>query len=132
MIFTINQILTGIVGLLRHPLAVLHCSWSVYWSRKVSLDLPKLLEINGKKVDWFTFSKFEIPNQVSNWDIPLHDLFWLVQIMRSERPQKIMELGTFTGLTTLYLAKYSDDDSVITTIDLPDHLFKKRRPRKSI
>ena len=130
--FLINKGLTGVLGLLSHPLDCLNYGGKVFWSRRVIRELPEVSEVNGLKIDCASYTAFEVPNQVTSWDIMLYDLFWLVQLLKSVRPKRILEFGTFTGLTTLYLAKYSDGDAIVTTLDLPDDLFSRIRPSPSI
>jgi len=50
---------------------------------------------------------------------PLEDLLYLALITKALAPQRIFEIGTFRGRSTLNFALNSVDDCVIYTLDLP-------------
>jgi predicted O-methyltransferase YrrM len=54
------------------------------------------------------------------WELPYGERTILDALVRHLRPKRLFEFGTFTGSTTRLLAKASEGDAVIHTIDLPD------------
>lgn len=79
--------------------------------------------------------------------LPIHELITLLCVLKSENPEKILEIGTFFGSTTANMA-INLPHSVISTVDLPEeisfieltsgelkkddfHLIKRRRVGKA-
>ncbi len=122
----------GLLGMVQNPFKMYWYGRRLYWSQEVVPDLPAVSEVNGKEIEYYSFTNFEIPIQASPWDTPITDIFWIIQLLKLARPKKIMEFGTYTGLTTLYLSKYSDEDAVITTLDLPEKVFNQTRPSPDV
>jgi predicted O-methyltransferase YrrM len=56
---------------------------------------------------------------VGHWALPRRDAERLLQEVESAKPQKILEVGTFVGFSTIIMASQVDDTAVIHTID-PD------------
>lgn len=56
-------------------------------------------------------------NFIGQWTLPLQDAQRLVEILQVCRPQNILEVGTFVGLTTLLMALFSSPETHIHTID---------------
>ena len=54
---------------------------------------------------------------ISQWTLPLGDAQTLIEIIQVCRPHRILEVGTFVGLTTLLMAFFSSPETHIHTID---------------
>ena len=52
---------------------------------------------------------------VTQWSLPKPDGEKLLEQLIAIQPRNILEVGTFVGLTTLLLAKYSHPDAKIHT-----------------
>ena len=65
-----------------------------------------------------TFVKVQMPHMVSGH---VQGLF-LESISRMIRPRRILEIGTFTGYSTICLAKGLTDDGIIYTLDINEEL----------
>ena len=57
------------------------------------------------------------------WNVKLHEEIYLAAAVRALNPNRIFEIGTFNGQTTLQLATAAPEDAVIYTIDLPEDRF---------
>jgi len=57
-------------------------------------------------------------------NLTLYELFCICSIIKTYNPKKILEIGTFDGLTTLHMAINSDPGCEIHTIDLPREKLK--------
>lgn len=55
--------------------------------------------------------------------LPLADLVAVGAICQAVRPRRVFEIGTFTGSTTLVIAKNTPAESEIFTLDLPEAEF---------
>lgn len=60
--------------------------------------------------------------EVHDGNVSVHELVVLAQLVRSRSPQRIFEIGTFDGRTTLTLAANSPDSAVVHTLDLPSSM----------
>lgn len=54
---------------------------------------------------------------IGQWTLPWQDAQTLMEITQAGRPQNILEVGTFVGLTTLLMALVSPPETHIHTID---------------
>ncbi len=52
------------------------------------------------------------------WTLPLTELLTLAAICKHVRPRKVFEIGTYTGSTTLMMAKNTPYETEIFTLDL--------------
>ena len=55
----------------------------------------------------------------SSGNVSLLELVYLSHLVKTFKPHRLMELGTFDGRTTLHLAANTTPDSEIFTLDLP-------------
>lgn len=49
----------------------------------------------------------------------MEELIPMLEIIRLSGAKRILEIGTSSGGTTWHFAANSDDDAIITTVDLP-------------
>lgn len=54
------------------------------------------------------------------FELPLGEKASLMALVRHYKPQLLFEMGTFTGATTVSLARAAGKDATVHTIDLPD------------
>lgn len=97
----------------------------IFWRSILREEITDIDRIGNQLVHSELYSDFRIPNLVFFPDIRIIDLFWLTILLKENCPKKIMEFGTFSGLSTLYLSWYSPADAHIITIDMPDDTFMK-------
>lgn len=83
------------------------------------ITLPKLPVIEQAKVlnDAAVTTIWEAAFVSGNVDVA--ELVILSNLVKSSKPERIFEFGTFDGRTTLNLAGNSDPDAVVYTLDLP-------------
>lgn len=55
----------------------------------------------------------------ANGNVSLEELLVLCRLVAARRPQRLFEIGTFDGRTTLNLAANAPADAVVHTLDLP-------------
>jgi len=61
-----------------------------------------------------------LPEPIANdGNVSLLELLVLARLVRELKPQRVFEIGTFDGRTTLALAMNAPDDTQIYTLDLP-------------
>lgn len=126
------SLFAGLAGLALHPRETFWSARRLYWSRRVRPQVPAVESVGNRTADMKAYSAFEVPTLLCPWDTPIHDLFWLVELLKAAQPRRIMEFGTCTGLATYYLAKNSAPDAVVTTLDLPDEDFERIKPSPEI
>ena len=62
-----------------------------------------------------------LENFLGHWgNVSVEELCKLCLIVAWMRPRRILEIGTFNGMTTLQLALNAPDDCVVYTLDLPE------------
>lgn len=59
------------------------------------------------------------PNTLGQWTLPTRDAESLWSVLEQQRPQNVLEVGTYVGFSTMLLALCTDDGTRIHTID-PD------------
>jgi len=124
---TLADVSRTLVWCLRHPKQTVFVLWDKWSGLRYPVTLPVTDLIGDAAVSFQRYEQFEVPTEVADWDIRLQDLFWLVQLVRNRRPRRILEFGTFTGLATLYLAKNSENDTEIVTLDW-ERFFDEFKP----
>jgi hypothetical protein len=56
------------------------------------------------------------------WSTPLADIAMLLKLAVCSKPKRLMEVGSFRGYTSLFLAQHTSSDARIVTVDAyPDH-----------
>lgn len=56
------------------------------------------------------------------WSTPLADVVMLLKLALCARPRRLMEVGSFRGYTSLFLAQHTGDDARLVTVDqYPEH-----------
>lgn len=78
--------------------------------------LESLIDLSAKKEIRLYISQVHRPRDMV---LPLVDLLTLASICRARSPQRIMEIGTYTGESTFTMAMNSGEDCEIFTLDLP-------------
>ena len=92
------------------------------------LQTVALAEILGKE---FCEPLFLPVGSVRAGSTPLSDLAALAALARKKRPNRVFEIGTFEGLTTVVFAKNAGPDAVVNTLDLPPDNTEVRRTERS-
>jgi predicted O-methyltransferase YrrM len=54
---------------------------------------------------------------IGQWTLPENDVEDLIYTLSSKKPKRLLEVGTFVGLSTMLLALASDDDARIVSVD---------------
>ncbi len=53
-----------------------------------------------------------------DWVMPLNELLILAAICKHAQPQRVFEIGTYTGVSTLFMALNAPDEAEVFTLDL--------------
>ncbi|WP_336080161.1 O-methyltransferase [Thalassospira sp. CH_XMU1448-2] len=56
-------------------------------------------------------------NIIGQWTLPENDVEDMLDALLSKRPKRLLEVGTFVGMSTMLLALASDDDAHIVSVD---------------
>ena len=124
---TLGDMFATLAWCVRHPLRSGWFLWYKWSGFQYPISLPTTDRIGDVAVDLSDYDTFEIPRELADWDIRLQDLYWLIVLLKDRKPSRILEFGTFTGLTTLYLARYSEPDTQVVTLD-SSHYFEQFKP----
>jgi glycosyltransferase involved in cell wall biosynthesis/predicted O-methyltransferase YrrM len=54
---------------------------------------------------------------IGQWTLPEYDVRDLLETVRDHQPQKILEVGTFVGLSTMLMALAGRQDAMVTSVD---------------
>lgn len=54
---------------------------------------------------------------VTNWALPARDSRKLAELLEEKQPERVLEIGTFVGLSTMMMAAKLHDEAVIHTVD---------------
>lgn len=63
----------------------------------------------------------QLENFLGHWgNVSIEELCKICLITKYINPKRVLEIGTYNGMTTLQIALNSPNDSIIYTLDLPD------------
>jgi predicted O-methyltransferase YrrM len=68
--------------------------------------------------------KVVLENFLGHWgNVSIEELCKICLIVRFVQPKRMLEIGTYNGMTTLQMALNAPKDCVTYTLDLPDHIM---------
>lgn len=124
------KILPGkLQGAIRHPLRTLALSYRLFrpkdpeqrrrahwiWGKLPRVTIDKIFP-EARQIDLAILKPYR---RLADTSIELQELVAIVTVARCLQAEKILEIGTYDGNTTLNLAANTGDNAVITTVDLP-------------